>query len=154
MASRIFLKIGNIEGSSNDKAHKQWIEVESFDVGVANSVNAVEKAKGNPGGEACSHQNISLRKKTDQTTTQLFAYACAGKVFEEAVIECCEEEEPLMKVTLKQCAISAIHLGGDQHSEAPQEQVEVSFAHIGWQYKDKQEDFWDLVQNTGSLKKK
>jgi type VI secretion system secreted protein Hcp len=154
MASRIFFKIGNIEGSSDDDTHSKWIEIESFDYGVVNSVNAVEKAKGNPGGEACTHANISLRKKVDQTSTQLYAYASAGKVFDEATIECCEEEEPLMKLTLKNCAISSVHMGGDKHSEAPEEQVELAFAHVGWQYKDKQEDYWDLVKNTGSLKKK
>lgn len=154
MASRIFLKLGSIEGSSGDKAHSKWIEVESFDWGVVNSVNAVEKAKGNPGGEACTHQNVSLRKKLDQTSTQLYAYAAAGKVFDEAIVECCEEEEPLMKMTLGKCAISAIHMAGDKHSEAPEEQLDISFAKVGWQYKDKQEDFWDLVGNEGSLKKK
>jgi type VI protein secretion system component Hcp len=117
-------------------------------------VNAVEKAKGNPGGEACSHQNISVRKRTDQTSTQLYAYEATGKVFEEAIIECCEEEEPLMKIKLKLCAISSIPLGGDKHSESPEEQMEISFAHIGWQYKDKQEDYWDLVVNEGLLKKR
>ena len=85
MATRIFLKLGDIKGSSqDDKSHKDWVEVESFGYGVSNSVNATEKAKGNPGGEACIHSDVSMNKVIDKTSTQLYAYCSTGKVFPKA----------------------------------------------------------------------
>jgi type VI secretion system secreted protein Hcp len=130
MATRIFLKLGDIKGSSqDDKKHKDWMEVESFGYGVSNSVNSTEKAKGNPGGEACIHSDVSMNKVIDKTSTQLYAYCSTGKVFDKAEIECCE--------------------GG-----VPTESLVLSFSKIAWQYKSDAEQHWDQITNTGSLKKK
>jgi len=153
MAARIFLKLGDIKGNSTDKAHKDWIDIESFSYGVNNSVNAVEKAKGKPGGEACSHSDVNLSKVIDKTTTQLFAYCSSGKVFPKAEIECCEEEELLFKLTLTNAALSSASVGGSVGG-VPQESLALACSKIAWQYKSDAEQHWDMVTNTGSLKKK
>ena len=154
MASRIFLKLGDIKGSSqDDKDHKDWIEVESFGYGVSNSVNSTEKAKGNPGGEACIHSDVSMTKVIDKTSTQLYAYGSSGKVFDKAVIECCEEEELLFKMLLTNAAISSVSIGGGTGG-VPTESLVLSFSKIAWQYKADAEQHWDQVTNKGSLKKK
>lgn len=153
MATRIFLKLGDIKGSSKDKAHKDWIEADSFGYGISNSVDATEKAKGNPGGEACSHSDVSLTKVVDKTSTQLYAYCSSGKVFPKAEVECCEEEELLFKMTLTNPAISSVSLGGGTGG-VPTESLALSFSKIEWQYKTDAAQHWDKVTNTGSLKKK
>jgi type VI secretion system secreted protein Hcp len=154
MATRMFLKVGDIKGSSqDDKNHKDWIEVESFGYGVANSVNSTEKAKGNPGGEACTHSDLSMNKVIDKTSTLLYAYCSSGKVFDKAELECCEEEELLFKLTLTNAAFSSVSVGGGVGG-VPSESVVVSFSKIAWQYKTDAEQYWDQVNNKGSLKKK
>ncbi len=154
MATRLFLKLGNIEGpSQDDKNHAKWIEIESFGYGVSNSVNSTEKAKGNPGGEACSHSDVTIAKVTDMSSTQLYAYCSAGKVFDKAIIEACEEEELLFKMTLTNAAISNISVGCGTGG-VPTESLGLSFSGVAWKYKDKQEDHWDMITNKGSLKKK
>jgi type VI secretion system Hcp family effector len=153
MATRIFLKCGDIKGSSQDeKSHSDWIEVESFGYGVSNSVNATEKAKGNPGGEACIHSDVSMNKVIDKTSTQLYAYCSTGKVFDKAEIECCEEEELLFKMTLTNAAIASVSVGGGTGG-VPTESLVLSFSKIAWQYKKDAEQHWDQITNTGSLKK-
>ena len=81
MASRIYLKLGDIEGSSTDEDHEGWIELDSFSYGVVNSINCVEKIQGNPGGEACSHANVELTKIIDKTSPQLYAHSALGSMF-------------------------------------------------------------------------
>jgi type VI secretion system Hcp family effector len=153
MATRIFLKMGDIKGSSqDDKSHSDWIEVESFGYGVSNSVNSTEKAKGNPGGEACIHSDVSMNKVIDKTSTQLYAYCSTGKVFDKAEIECCEEEELLFKMTLTNAAIASVSVGGGTGG-VPTESLVLSFSKIAWQYKKDAEQHWDQITNTGSLKK-
>jgi type VI secretion system Hcp family effector len=154
MATRIFLKLGDIKGASqDDKKHKDWMEVESFGYGVSNSVNSTEKAKGNPGGEACIHSDVSMNKVIDKTSTQLYAYCSTGKVFSKAEIECCEEEELLFKMTLTNAAIASVSVGGGTGG-VPTESLVLSFSKIAWQYKSDAEQHWDQITNKGSLKKK
>ena len=154
MASRLFLKLGDIKGpSKDDKKHKDWIEIDSFAYGVSNSVNATEKAKGNPGGEACIHSDVSLNKVIDKTSTLLYAYCSSGKVFDKAEIDCCEEEELLFKLTLTNAAIGSVSVGGGTGG-VPTESLSLSFSKIAWQYKNEAEQHWDQVTNKGSLKKK
>ncbi len=154
MATRIFLKLGDIKGSSqDDKNHKDWIEIESFGYGLSNSVNATEKAKGNPGGEACIHSDVSMNKVIDKTSTQLYGYGSVGKVFPKAEIDCCEEDEILFKMTLTNAAISSVSVGGGTGG-VPTESLVLSFSKVAWQYKTDAEQHWDCVTNKGSLKKK
>jgi type VI secretion system secreted protein Hcp len=154
MATRMFLKIGDIKGSSqDDKNHKDWIEVQSFGYGVSNSVNATEKAKGNPGGEACIHSDVSMSKVIDKTSPLLYAYCSSGKVFPKAEIECCEEEELLFKLTLTNAAVSSASVSGGTGG-VPSESLVLSFSKIAWQYKNEAEQHWDQMTNKGSLKKK
>lgn len=154
MATRIFLKLGDVKGSSqDDKSHKDWIEVTSFNYGISNSINAVEKSKGNPGGEACIHSDVSLTKVIDKTSPLLLAYCSSGKVFSKAEIECNEEAELLMKMTLTNASIASMSVGGGSGG-VPSESLALSFSKIAWQYKGDAEQHWDQVTNTGSLKKK
>jgi type VI secretion system secreted protein Hcp len=154
MATRIFLKLGDIKGASkDDQKHADWIEVESFGYGVSNSVNSTEKAKGNPGGEACIHSDISMNKVIDKTSTLLYAYCSSGKVFDKAEIDCDEEEELLFKMTLTNAAIASVSVGGGTGG-VPTESLVLSFSKIAWKYKAEAEQNWDQVTNKGTLKKK
>lgn len=154
MATRIFLKLGDIKGSSkDDKKHTDWIETTSFGFGMSNNINSVEKFKGNPGGEAVSLGDVSMTKVIDKTSPLLLAYCSSGKVFNKAEIECCEEAELLMKMTLTNAAISSVSVGGGTGG-VPVENLALSYSKIVWQYKTDAEQHWDMVTNTGSLKKK
>jgi type VI secretion system secreted protein Hcp len=140
MATRMYLQLGDIKGSSIDAKHKAWIEVDSFGYGVSNSVDAVEKAKTKPGGEACSHSDLALDKTIDKTSTQLYAYCAVGKEFPKAIIDVCEEEDPLFKISLEKVYLASIGVGGGTGG-VPSESIVLSFAHIAWQYKADAERF-------------
>lgn len=152
MATRMFLKLGDIEGSCGDADHRDWIEIASFSTGVSNSINCVEKAQNNPGGEACSHQDISMTKVVDQTSPKLAAYGSVGKMWKKATIDVFEEKDQLYQIKLENTAISSVNLSGGT-GDVPYENLVLAFAKITWKYKNEAEQYWDLVENGGSLKK-
>jgi type VI secretion system secreted protein Hcp len=152
MATRMYLKLGDVAGTSGDKEHADWIEIASFGTGVANSINCVEKAMGNPGGEACSHQDISTTKQVDKTSPQLAAYCSVGKMWDEATIEVFEEKDLLYQIVLNNVAISSVGLSGGT-GDVPYETLVLAFSKITWKYKTEAEQYWDLMANSGSLEK-
>ena len=152
MATRIFLKLGDVKGACGDADHKEWIEIMSFNTGVTNSINCVEKVQENPGGEACHHQDISLTKQLDKTTPQLNAYCSVGKMWDTAEIDVFEEKDQLYKVKLDNVAISSIATSGGT-GDVPYESLVLAFTKIEWKYKADSEQYWDLVENAGSLEK-
>jgi len=152
MATRIFLKLGDVKGACGDADHKEWIEVMSFNTGVANSINCVEKVQDNPGGEACSHQDVAMTKQLDKTSPQLNAYCSVGKMWGEAEIDVFEEKDQLYKVKLRDVAISSVSASGGT-GDIPYETIVLAFTRIEWKYKTQSEQYWDLVSNGGSLEK-
>jgi type VI secretion system secreted protein Hcp len=148
----MYLKIGDVKGSCADVEHADWIEVTSFSTGVANSINCVEKVQGNPGGEACSHQDISLTKVVDKTSPQLAAYCSVGKMWKDAVIDVFEEKDLLYQIILSNVALSSVSLSGGT-GDVPYENLVLAFSKITWKYKTEADQYWDLVENSGSLDK-
>lgn len=153
MACRMYLKLGDIKGSSKDADHEKWIEIDSFGYAVSNSVNAVAKAKDKPGGEACVHSDIAIDKTIDNVSTQLLAYCSVGRAFPTAEIDVCEEEELLFKIKLKGVYVSSVSVGGSIGG-IPSESIVLAYAKIAWQYRNQAAQNWDLVENKGSMKKK
>jgi type VI secretion system secreted protein Hcp len=152
MATRMFLKLGDVKGACGDDAHPEWIEVSSFSYAVNNSINCVEKAQGNPGGEACTHADLVVTKAVDKASPQLYAYGSVGKMWPKAELEVFEEADLLFKVTLENTAISSMSIGGGTGG-IPDESIALGHSKITWQFRDGAEQYWDEVANKGSLDK-
>lgn len=153
MSSRVFFKLGDIEGQAQDEDHEKWIDILSFDCGVSNSIDCVEKLKGNPGGEASTHNNLGISKQVDNTSSQLYAHCGLGSMFKKATVEIWEEKELLMKVTMENVAIASIGVSGGTDG-VPHEQLQIAYTKIAYQYRTDAEQDYDLVTNKSSLKKK
>ena len=69
MSQDYFLKIEGIEGESQDKTHKNEIEIESISFGVAQG-GGMGYGGGGGVGKA-SFQDISFTKKVDKATTKI-----------------------------------------------------------------------------------
>jgi len=153
MATKQFMKIGNVKGNSKDQNHDGWSDVQSVSYGVGNAVDCVKAAKGKSSGSDCTHSNISVKMEIDKSVPELMAYCAVGKCWDKAEFEICEEGEkdPLMKITLDgkvavtSCSISAESAG------APVVNVGLGFSKITWKYKTDKDLFWDQKVNKGSL---
>ena len=79
-----FLKLGDIEGESDDDTHSKEIQLTSFGFGVSNS-----GAGGYGGGSGASKANVQdiiFTKLVDQSSPNLFQACATGKHFDDATI--------------------------------------------------------------------
>src|SRR3954469_12488839 len=84
MASDIFLKIGDIKGESQDKAHPNEIELLSFSFGASNFGRAA--AGGGSGAGKVALQDFHLVMRTSSASPTLFVSCASGKHFSQAVL--------------------------------------------------------------------
>jgi len=153
MATRIYVKLGDLEGPISDATHEKWMEVTSAATGCANNMNCVEKVQGNPGGEAHHHSDFTIKKTIDSLSPQLAVHTALGSGFDKAEIEMCEEGEVLMKIVLEKVAIGSYHIESTQ-SGVPTEVISLNYALIQYKYRDGAEDWFNLASDKSSLSKK
>ena len=153
MATRMYIQLGDIKGTSKDQEHADWIEIESFSYGVSNAGDAVAKAKGDASGEACSHQNILCTKPIDKTSPLLYAYCSVGKLFPAAELHVFEEKDKLFSLKLENAMLASVGVGGTKGAGVPNESFSVAFSKVEWGYRSEAPQHWDLLTNSGSVEK-
>src|SRR5271167_1030318 len=80
----MFLKIDGIKGESQDKTHKEEIEILSFSWGVSNAGSGAF-GSGSGSGKA-SVSDINIMKHVDKATPSLWKYCFQGKSVGDADI--------------------------------------------------------------------
>ncbi len=77
-----------VEGETQDEIMKaeQALEIINFEIGAENTINIGSISGGGGAGKATFKQ-LSITKKTDSSSTELFAKLCEGKHFKDMVIE-------------------------------------------------------------------
>ena len=131
-----FLKVEGIKGESTDDAHKDWIEVLSFNTGVSQMASGSASTAGGGTVARADFQDFSIVKTLD-SSSPLLALACAeGRAIKEVLFEMCRsggDKLKYMEVKLGNCIISSISLGGGGGGEAT-ESVTLNFGKIEWNY--------------------
>jgi type VI secretion system secreted protein Hcp len=157
MAMDQFIKIGNLKGESKDKAHKDEIDVLSWNWGLSNSGSAHQG--GGAGAGKVSVQDLSFSKYIDKSSPDLMLACCNGKHFDKAVLTVRKAgESPLeyLVVTLEKLIVTNVSTGGSGGEDRLTENVTLNFAKVKVQYKeqtekgavgDKPEMGWDVAQN-------
>lgn len=127
----IYVKFGDVEGGVTEDKHKGWIEVNSFQFGVARSVSS------GAGGQtrestAPSISEIVVSKVNDIASPKLYEDSLAGTFDTPVTIEMTQTTkkatETYLKIELTDCGISSysISSGGD----APMESLSLNFTKI------------------------
>ncbi len=119
MAFDAFIKIGNIQGESLDAKHKDEIEVLSFSWGVIQGSQG-GRATGRAAGRA-DVQDFTIVKRLDKSSPLLFAAACHGDHFTEAIFTARKAGEVAVefyKVTMSDVLISSVRPGGSAGADA------------------------------------
>ncbi len=130
MAYTLYLKVAGIPGESTDEAHRDWIELLSFNHNVA-------KTEGE--GGAPVYQDFSLAKLSDRATP-LLALACTeGWHVREVFLEVCRPEAGrarIMEIRLSDVTIAAFNLGGAPQGDqaTPYENLNLKFRKVEWRY--------------------
>jgi type VI secretion system secreted protein Hcp len=153
----MFIKVGSIKGESQDKVHKDEIDVLTWSWGVSNSGSAGQG--GGQGAGKVDVQDLSFTKYIDKSTPDLLLASCNGKHIDKAQLTVRKAgEQPLeyLLITLEDLIVTSVSTGGNGGEDRLTENVTLNFARVKVQYKeqtdtggvgDQPQMGWNVAQN-------
>ena len=139
MASNFYIQIGDLKSSSTDHAHKEWIEVLSWNHGVSQTMTASDRSAGNVTVERCHHQDYTFTKYIDKSTPDLFVHCSQGTVFPKVTLECYRASgvdlKPVAywKVIMTEVCLSSVSISGAEGG-VPTEAISLNYGTVEWTY--------------------
>jgi type VI secretion system secreted protein Hcp len=159
MSQDYFLKIEGIEGESQDKTHKNEIEIESIAFGVAQG-GGMGYGGGGGVGKA-TFQDISFTKKVDKATLKISEACASGKHIPTIVFtarKAGQNPHEFLLVTANDVIITGHSYSGSPSGEMF-ESVSFNFTKIKFKYNEQNEkggnkggnEFgWNIKQNASA----
>lgn len=133
MAFDAFLKIDNIPGESTDVKHKDWIEIESFDLCAIQPISSVVSSAGGASTGRVEHKDFVVRKLIDRATPKLFEACNNGKHIKEITFELCRaggDKQKYLEVKMEQVLISKFNPSSWKGADFPSEEVQLNYGKI------------------------
>ncbi|WP_390915604.1 type VI secretion system tube protein Hcp [Pseudosulfitobacter sp. SM2401] len=159
MAVDMFLKIeGEIAGESQDKDHKNDIDVLAWSWGMSQSGSF--HAGGGGGAGKANFQDISITKWIDQSSAELMKYCANGDHFPKAeLIVRKAGKTPLeyLVIEMKKVMVTSVSTGGSGGEDRLTENVTLNFAEVKVSYKKQKDDGsgeaakefpWNIAENS------
>ncbi|MDR2092668.1 MAG: type VI secretion system tube protein Hcp [Azoarcus sp.] len=115
MAFDAFLKIEGIPGESTDDAHKDWIEILTFNLGAEQPVSFTASSAGGATAERVNIDPFTVTKEVDTSSPKLFEAATTGRHLKEVIFEVWRagtDKQKYLEVRLEQALIADYQLGG------------------------------------------
>lgn len=162
MAVDMFLKLSNIKGESQDKKHKDEIEVLAWSWGMSQS-GTMHIGTGGGGGKVAI-QDLSLTKFIDRASTGLLTACSKGSQYPEAVLTVRKAggDSPLeyVIITMQGVIITSVSTGGSGGEDRLTENVSLNFASVKLSYQQQDNAGspqggmltyqWDIAANADS----
>jgi type VI secretion system secreted protein Hcp len=164
MAFDAFLKIDGVPGESTDDKHKDWIEVLSFNAGVAQPSSGARSSGGAITSERADFDDFSITKSLDKSSPKLVSSLCKGEHIKEIKLALCRatgDKQQYMEYKLEDCLVSSVRPGGSAGGgeSLPIEEVSFNYGKITWTYTETDHKtgkpkgdvatHWSLVENKG-----
>lgn len=155
-ATEMFLKMGEIKGESQDKVHREEIDVLAWSWGMTQSTATTT---GGAGAGKVNVRQLHLTKRTDRSTPALMLLCANGKHEDRAVLTLRKQGETAVefyRVVLEDVMVNAVSTGGSAGGDGLIETVALGFARVGIEYisikptgePDEPGRFaWDVVNN-------
>ncbi|HEX6924601.1 MAG TPA: type VI secretion system tube protein Hcp [Longimicrobiaceae bacterium] len=137
MAVDMFLKLGDIQGESKDKTHKDEIDILAWSWGASNAGSF--HTGGGGGSGKVNVQDLSFTKYVDLASTEIFLACCNGKHFPEATLVVRKAgETPLEYLTIHMAdvLVTSYSTGGSGGEDRLTESVTLNFAKVKMTYKE------------------
>lgn len=132
-AVQMFLDVAGIPGDSVDNAHKDWIEVLSYSLGVTNP--ASPGSSGSGGGKP-SFTDVSFTKLVDSSSPKLFEHTASGQHIADAVLEVVKlggkENQTFLKYTLTDVLVTSYEVSGG--GDIPTDSFSLNYAKIKMEF--------------------
>jgi type VI secretion system secreted protein Hcp len=154
MAVDYFLKLDGVEGESQDKTHKNEIQIESWSWGATQTGTA--STGGGMGAGRVSMQDFQFVMGVNKASPKLMLKCATGEHIKNAILTCRKagkEQQEYLKVTFSDLLISSYQTGGS--GESPVDSISLNFSKIEIEYKEQKADgtlagaikaFYDLKQ--------
>lgn len=142
MATDYFLDLKGIKGEAQDDAKKGWIDIFSWSFGASQSGSGGHVGGGSGAGKVNMH-DITVTKRTDTASADLFLKCANGKHYDEATIVSRKAgEKPLefLKIKMIQVFVSSYNLGGSHGDDTPMESITLNFTKIFMDYQVQKPD--------------
>jgi type VI secretion system secreted protein Hcp len=152
-----FLKIDGIQGESQDKTHKNEIQLNSFSWGASNM--GTSATGGGAGAGKVQFSDFSITKSVDTASPKLMLACAQGQHIKSAVLTCRKagkEQQEYLKYTFTDLLISKFWIGGTD--VMPADEVALNFSKVEMEYKAQKADgtlggavkaSYDVKQQTG-----
>jgi type VI secretion system secreted protein Hcp len=134
-----FLKIDGIPGESQDKTHKNEIQLNSFSWGATNL--GTSATGGGAGAGRVHFQDFSFMKSVDTASPKLMLACANGEHIKSAILVCRKagkEQQEYLKYTFTDLLVSKFFLGGTE--VMPAEEVSINYSKIEMEYKAQKAD--------------
>ncbi|HEU4389533.1 MAG TPA: type VI secretion system tube protein Hcp, partial [Blastocatellia bacterium] len=138
MAFDAFLKVEGCPGESTDDAHKEWIEILSYSMGVSQPSSPTSTA-GSMSAERANFQDFVVTKVIDKASPKLALQCASGEHFKEVKLELCRaagDKQKYMEYRMTDCIVTSFRPGGHSGGaeSLPLEEVSFSYGKIEWKY--------------------
>ena len=140
MAFDAFLKIGGIEGDSEQKGHPGEIEVASFSWGETQTGNL--GSGGGGGAGKVQMQDFHFTMTTSKASPVLMTSCASGKHFPTATLSCRKAgslPQDFIVIKMNDVLISGYSIGGASDDGDPTDQVSLSFVKIDFLFRETNE---------------
>ena len=142
MAVDIFIKIGDIKGESQDKTHKDEIEVLNWSWGMSQSGNMHTGTGGGAG--KVSIQDLSLTKYVDKASPNLMMHCSSGKHVPKVTLTVRkaggDAQVEYLIINLEEVLISSLSTGGSGSDDRLIENITLTFAKVTVDYQPQKAD--------------
>ena len=139
MASDYLLELDGIKGESQDKKHKETIEIQSFSWGAVQPMDPGTHA---PTGKT-RLQPLQFTARVNKASPLLFKAITTGKPIKKATLyvrKAGGQQEDYYTVTLSDCRLSSYQSGGSEGSNTlPVDQFALHFNKIKFAYQPQDE---------------
>jgi len=142
MAIDMFLKLGDIKGESKDSAHKEEIDIQTFQWGMMQS-GSMHQGGGGGAGKV-SINNLSLAKSMDKASPNLMMACSTGKHYPEATLTVRKAggSSPVeyMIITLKEVMVASYESDAGTSDEIIKERIALNFGKVEVSYQPQKAD--------------
>jgi len=141
MAVDMFIKIDDVKGESQDKTHKDEIDVLAWSWGMSQS--GTMHMGGGGGGGKVSVQDLSFTKYIDKSSANLMDYCSRGAQYKEAKMTVRKAGgAPLeyLIITMTDVIITSVSTGGSGGEDRLTENVTLNFAAVKVDYQPQKPD--------------
>lgn len=141
MAVDVYLELKGIKGESQDKTHKDKIDVLAWSWGCSNS-GTTHMGSGSGAGRA-NFQDISVTKWIDKSSPVLFQHAATGKHITEGKLICRKAGGKQMEyftIDIKDIIVTSVSTGGSGGEDRFTENVTLNFGSFHMKYIEQKPD--------------